>query len=61
MLNKFLALEGAEIREIEFGWFTEYSAFAQADVGDIQRGDKIEFTRKEFCKYQEFLLNENAI
>jgi len=57
---RFLSLLGSPIEEIQFGKFLVYRGFAQTNIDNIEVGDAVEFTRKEFCKYQEFLINEDA-
>lgn len=59
--QKFLALQGAPIEERGFGVVTFYAGTAATDVGPICEGDNLEFTRKEFAQYQEFLINEDSI
>ena len=59
--QKFLALQGTPIEERGFGVVTFYAGTAQTDVASICEGDSLEFTRKEFAMYQEFLINEDSI
>jgi len=58
--TRFLSLQGSPIEEIQFGKFKVYRGHAKIDINNICRDDAVEFTRKEFCKYQEFLIGEDS-
>ena len=59
--EKFLSLNGAPIEERSFGVVTFYRGYADIEVGSISKDEPLDFSRKEYAQYQEFLINENSI
>ena len=59
--QKFHALQGGPIEEVCFGVVTFYRGYANMDIGTIQKDEPLDFSRKEYAQYQEFLINEDSI
>ncbi len=59
--QKFHALQGGPIEEVCFGVVTFYRGYANMDIGSILKDEPLDFSRKEYAQYQEFLINEDSI
>ena len=59
--QKFHALQGAPIEECGFGVVTFYRGYANIDIGTISKDEPLDFSRKEYAQYQEFLISEDSI